>query len=143
MAIITLSSDSTTLIINGTAITDMVSGDIITLTAVNPATAHINSANGGVNINERIDRDVHDLTVRVQRLSGSDMFLNATLRQYPLIVLNGSLKENFTRDGVAGIESWILESGSFTTQPTKTVNTEDGNALSEYTMRFRRATRNL
>ena len=143
MAIVTLSADAATLIINGTAITDMVSGDIITLVPVNPATAHINSANGGVSIFERIDRDVYDLTCRVQRLSGSDMFLNATLRQNPLVVLNGSLKENFTRDNIDGVESWILESGSFTTQPTKTVNTEDGNALSEYTMRFRRATRNL
>lgn len=143
MAIISVSADATTLILNGTAISDLVSGDIITLVPANPVSSHINSANGGVNINERIDRDVYDLTVKVQRLSGSDTFLNNALRQSPPTVFNGSLKENFTRDGTDSVETWLLESGSCTTQPTKTINNEDGNALSEYTIRFRSATRNL
>jgi len=143
MAIISVSADSTTLVLNGTAISDLVSGDIITLVPVNPATAHINSSNGGVNINERTDRGVYDLTVRVQRLSGSDVFLNNALRQSPPTIFNGSLKENFNRDGTDGVESWLLESGSITTQPTKTINDEDGNALSEYVIRFRNAVRNL
>ena len=143
MSVISVSADSTTLILNGTAISDLVSGDIITLVPANPVTSHINSANGGVNINERTDRDVYDLTVRVQRLSGSDAFLNNLLRQSPPTVINGSLKENFTRDGTNGVETWLLENGSFTTQPTKTINNEDGNALSEYVIRFRSATRNL
>jgi len=143
MAVINLGADSTTLILNGTAITDLVSGDVIVLAPVNPSTAQINSSNGGVNINQRSDRSVYDLTVRVQRLSNSDRFLNNALRTTPATVFNGSLKENFTRDDVAGVETWILEGGSITTQPTKTVNDEDGNALSEYTIRFRSATRNV
>ena len=143
MAIITVSADSTTLVLNGTAITDLITGDVITLVPVNPATAQINSSNGGVNINERTDRGVYDLTIRVQRLSGSDAFLNGALRQSPPMLFNGSLKENYTRDGTSFVESWILESGSITTQPTKTTNDEDGNALSEYVIRFRNATRNL
>lgn len=143
MAIISVSADSTTLVLNGTAISDLVTGDVITLVPVNPVTAHINSSNGGVNINERTDRGVYDLTIRVQRLSGSDVFLNNALRQSPPTILNGSLKENFNRDGTDGVETWLLESGSFTTQPTKTTNDEDGNALSEYVIRFRNANRNL
>lgn len=143
MATISVSADSTTLVLNGTAISDTVTGDIITLVPVNPATAHINSSSGGVNIIERTDKGVYDLTIRVQRLSGSDVFLNNALRVSPPTVFNGSLKENFNRDGTDFVESWLLESGSITTQPTKTVNDEDGNALSEYTIRFRNATRNL
>ena len=143
MAIITVSANNTTLVLNGTAISDFVSGDILTLTPVNPATSHINSSDGGVNVIERSDRGVYDLTVRVQRLSGSDVYLNQVLRQSPPTILNGSVKENFTRDGTDGVESWLLENGSITTQPTKTSNDEDGNALSEYTIRFRNATRNI
>ncbi len=143
MAIITVSADSTTLVLNGVAISDLVAGDVLTLVPVNPATAHINASNGGVNINERTDRGVYDLTVRVQRLSGSDAFLTGMLRQSPPVIFNGSLKETFTRDGATFVESWLLESGSITTQPTKTVNDSDGNALSEYVFRFRNALRNL
>jgi len=143
MAQIVVSANATTLVLNGYAVTDLVSGDIITLAPINPATAHINSTSGGVNVIERSDRSVHDLTVRVQRLSGSDVFLNNALRQSPPTIFNGSLKENFNRDGTDGVESWLLESGSITTQPTKTINDEDGNALSEYVIRFRNATRNL
>lgn len=143
MATISVSANSTTLVLNGFAITDLVTGDIITLAPVNPATAQINSTNGGVNINERSDKAVYDLTVRVQRLSGSDVILNNALRTSPPEVINGSLKEGYVRDGVDGVESWILEGGSFTTQPTKTINDEDGNALSEYVIRFRNATRNI
>ena len=88
------------------------SGDYIVLTPANPATSHINSTNGGVNICERSDRGVHDLALRVQRYSESDGFLNNLLRQSPPVVINGSLKENFTRDGTDGVESWSLELGS-------------------------------
>lgn len=143
MATIQVSADATTLVLNGTAISDLITGDVLTLVPVNPATAHINAANGGVNINERTDRNVYDLTIRVQRLSGSDTFLNNALRQSPPTIFNGSLKENYTRDGTSFVESWILESGSITTQPTKTTNDEDGNALSEFVIRFRNASRNL
>jgi len=139
MATISVGADSTTLILNGVAITDLVTGDIITLAPVNPSTAQINSTNGGVNINQRSDRSVYDLTIRVQRLSASDTFLNTSLRSEPATVFAGSLKESFVRDGVDGVESWLLEGGSITTQPTKTVNDEDGNALSEYVIRFRNA----
>jgi len=65
MAGIALAADSTTVVLNGTAIVDLSEGDYIVLTPANPATSHINSTNGGVNICERSDRGVHDLTLRV------------------------------------------------------------------------------
>jgi hypothetical protein len=140
---ITLAADSTTLILNGTAITDLVEGDTITLAPVNPATSHVNAIGGGVSINERSDRGVYDVTIRVQRFSGSDSFMNNLLRQSPPVLINGSAKENFIRDGIGGVESWVLENGSITTQPTGTKNSTDGNALSEYVVRFRNCSRNL
>ena len=99
MAGIVLAADSTTVVLNGTVIADLIEGSSVVLTPANPATAHINSTNGGVNINERSDRGVHDLTLRVQRYSESDGFLNNLLRQSPPVVVNGSVKENFNRDG--------------------------------------------
>lgn len=143
MAVISLAADSTTLVLNGTAITDLVEGDTITLAPVNPATSHVNSIGGGVNINERSDRGVYDITVRVQRFSQSDVFMNNLARQSPPVVINGSAKENYNRDGTDGVESWILENGSLTAQPTGTKNSTDGNALSEYTIRVRNCSRNL
>lgn len=142
MSIIVLNANSTTLVLNGTAINDTQEGDIMELAPVNPATSHVNSVNG-VNINARSDADVYDLTVRVQRYSDSDVFFNNAIRGENITVFNGSLKDNFVKDGTPGVESWILEAGSITTQPTEVKSSTDGNALMEYVIRFRFARRNL
>jgi hypothetical protein len=143
MAQISLAADSTTLVINGFAINDLAEGDTITITPVNPKTSHVNSANGGVNINSRVDGDVVDLVVRVQALSQSDAYLNGLVRTDVPSVINGSCKEVYLRDIVEGVESWTLRSGSFTTLPTRTFNNQDGNSLIEYTVRFRQGIRNI
>jgi len=143
MAVISLAADATTLIINGTAITDLAEGDTITLAPVNPATGRNNAIGGGVNINERSDKGVMDVTVRVQKYSESDVFLNNLMRQSPPAVLSGSAKTAYNRDGQDSEESYLLENGSFTTQPTNTNNSTDGNAMMEYVAQFRVASRNL
>jgi len=143
MAIITLAADSTTLVLNGHAFTSFVVGDILELSPANELTSRVNSSTGGVNIQGRSDGGVHDLVVRVQRYSDDDIFLNTSRNQSTPEVFDGSLKENFVKDGSAGVESWILESGSITAQPSAPKNDQDGNALMEYTMQFRNATRNL
>ena len=71
------------------------------------------------------------------------MYLNSAINQEDVTVFNGSVKEDFVRDGVAGAESYILENGSFTTRPSNVKNDTDGNAMMEYTIRFRNATRNI
>jgi len=143
MAIIALPADATTLVLNGTAITDMVAGDVIILAPVNPATGRNNAINGGLNINERADKGVYDLTVKVQKYSDSDSFLNNLLRQSPPSIVNGSAKTAYSRDDQDAEQSWLLEGGSFTTQPTDTQNDTDGNAVMEYVIQFREASRNL
>lgn len=143
MAVITLAADATTLVLNGRAIVDLAEGDTMTLTPANPATSHVNSIGGGVSINERSDRGVYDLTVRVQKLSADDAFLNNLLRQSPPALINGSAKTAYNREGTDSEQSWLLENGSITTQPTDTKSSTDGNAVMEYVIRFRDASRNL
>lgn len=142
-ATIVMATEQTSLILNGTAITDLIAGDFLELNPVNEQTGHINSADGGVNINHRSDRGVHDLVVRVPKFSDSDVFLNNALNQEQPVVFDGSVKEDFVKDGTDGSESYILESGSLTTRPSQTKNNTDANAQMEYTIRFRNVTRNL
>lgn len=143
MSTIVMPADSTTVVLNGYLFTALAEGDESTLTPVNPATSHVNSSNGGVNINKRIDADVHDFVIRVQRNSEDDAFLNGIERQDTPVVINGTCKTNFIRNGVDGVESYTLQNGSITTKPTQTNNNTDGNAVMEYTIRFRSAKRNL
>lgn len=143
MSVIQMAADSVSLVLNGTPITDLAEGDIVELNYVNPLTGRINSANGGVNIGKRIDGGVMDLVVRVQKNSASDVFLNSAANQESPVVFNGSVKEDFVRDGTAGAESYILENGSFTTRPNNVKNNTDQNAMMEYTIQFRNATRNI
>ena len=143
MAVIQFAAESTSLILNGAAILDVVEGDFIELNPVNDLTSHTNSSAGGVNINKRVDGGVHDLIIRVQKYSDSDVLLNSAMNQDSPVVYNGSVKEDFIRDGVAGVESYILENGSLTTRPGNTKNNQEGNGSMEYTIRFRNATRNV
>ena len=143
MSVITISADSATLILNDRAMTSFAEGDYVTLTPANPASAHVNSAAGGVSISERFDKDVYDLMFRVQKYSPDDVFMLGLINAEGPSVVDGSLKESYTIDGGAGVESWTLESGSITTQPTQTKNNQDGNALMEYVLRFRTAKRSM
>jgi len=143
MSVITIQADSATLILNDRSMTAFAEGDFLTLTPANPASSHVNSASGGVSIAERFDKDVYDLMFRVQKFSPDDVFMLSALNSENLIVFAGSLKESYSIDGNAGVESFTLEAGSITTQPTQTKNNQDGNALMEYMLRFRTAKRSL
>ncbi|MBE0469595.1 MAG: hypothetical protein IBX55_08845 [Methyloprofundus sp.] len=143
MAVITLAADSTTLTLNGHVFTSFMTGDLFTLTPANPHSAHVNSQAGGVSIQRRSDGNVYDLPVRIQKFSDDDIFLNSALAGDKVVIFNGSAKENFNKNGVDGVETYLLENGSITTQPTNAKNDQDGNALMEYTLRFRSVSRAL
>ena len=143
MAVIALQADSTTLVLNGTILNDLAEGDSITFTSVNPLTGHVNSAGAGVTIKKRLDGGVTDMVVRVQKYSDSDVFLNSAKESALPVVFNGSAKENYTKDGTDFVCTLQLNNGSITAQPTDTRNNQDGNALMEYTIRFRSAVRTL
>jgi hypothetical protein len=140
MSTIVYSTNSVSLTLNGRVLNDLIAGDTMELAPVNPATARVNSASG-VSISGRSDASVHTLTVRVQKNSQDDIFLNSARNGNEPTILEGSLKENFKRDGTDGVDSWSLEAGSVTTQPTSVKNNQDGNAVHEYQIEFRFCTR--
>lgn len=140
MSVVSLVAKSSTLILNGKAFTDFVDGDTILMTPVNELTAHTKS-NDSVNIQQRSDGKVFDLTFRLPKYSDDDRFMANVLASDSVTVFNGSLKEDYTFNGQARTTTWTLENGSVTTQPTDTRNNQEGNNLMEYVIRFNRAVR--
>lgn len=143
MSQIVSAAENTTLVLNGSVFTTFAEGDYITLAPVNPLTSRTNSANGGININTRVDGSVHDLTLRVQKGGADDILLNSWRNTAAPTVINGSMKENFIRDGVEAVDTYTLEGGSITTLPTDTKNNQDDNSMMEYVIQFRSAVRAL
>lgn len=143
MSKITMQADSSSLVLNGQAIADFAEGDIIEVNYVNPLTSRVNSAGGGVNASKRVDSGVADMIVRVQKFSPSDVFFNSASNQEGIVVFDGSLKEDFVRDSSNASESYTLESGTITVRPNNVKNNTDGNAMMEYTIQFRNASRNI
>jgi hypothetical protein len=143
MSVITLSADSSTLILNDYTFKSFAEGDYLTLTPVNAHTSRVNSASGGITIGERMDKDVYDLAFSVQKYSADDIFMLSLINSEGATLVEGSAKEAYTIDGGAGMESWNLDGGSITTLPTQTKNNQDGNAMMQYTVQFRSAKRSL
>lgn len=143
MAQIVISADTSTLVLNGRIITDIAAGDYITITPSNALTSRANSAQNGVTISKRVDAGVNVLVVRVQKFSNDDVWLNQQMNAAIPVVFDGSVKESFVRDGAALKETYDLQVGSITTQPTQTKNNQDVNALMEYTIEFRNVVRNV
>ena len=129
---IALSADSTTLVLNGTTITDFVEGDYIVFAPTNAVTSRINGANGITVIKKRMDGDIYDLTINVIKYSDSDVFLNSLVNESTPAVISGSCKENHVKNGDKIVISWNIENGSITTPPTDTRNNQDGNAAMTY-----------
>lgn len=146
MAVITTNNATLELTssVNGNHLfTSFISGDVYEIAPVNDRTSHINSSNGGVSLQKREDGGVHTLTLRVQKGSDDDIFLNSNLNVDGVAIFNGSSKENIIKDGVQLVETWALENGTITSSPTGTKNDQDGNALCEYVLTFRNAERRL
>ncbi|CQJ65464.1 hypothetical protein [Yersinia enterocolitica] len=143
MSQIVISANTATFVLNGRIITDIAAGDYITLTPTNPLTSRANSAENGVTISKRVDAGVTVMVVRVQKFSNDDIWLNQQINANTPVVFNGSVKESFVRDGAALKETYDLQVGSITTQPTQTKNNQDVNALMEYTIEFRNSRRNV
>ncbi|HHH1218075.1 TPA: hypothetical protein ACPZRW_001859 [Yersinia enterocolitica] len=143
MAEIVVNSSTATIVLNGRIITDIVTGDYVTLTPLNPLTSRANSAQNGVTISKRVDAGVHVMVLRVQKFSNDDIWINGLSNSEIPTVINGSIKESFIRDGASLKETYDLQVGSLTTQPTQTKNNQDVNALMEYTIEFRNIRRNV
>ena len=99
MAVSRFLTNSTTLVLNGELIKDFIHGDVIELAFVNPLTSRVYGANRSVNITQRSDADVATLTVRIQRYSDNDVFFSEVINSENIVVLEGSLKEVYIKDG--------------------------------------------
>ena len=132
MAVSRFLTNSTTLVLNGELIKDFINGDVIELAFVNPLTSRVYGANRAVNITQRSDADVATLTVRVQRYSDNDVFFSEVINSENIVVLEGSLKEVYIKDGSESVESYEILSGSITTQPSYTKNNQEATATVEY-----------
>ena len=136
-------TDDTTLILNGAPFTSFAEGDFVTFTFPNDLTSHVNHAGNAVSVNKRTDSSVCDMVARVAKFGDDDVRLSSAVNQAKPVVFNGSSKTPFDKNGVAGIASYILENGTITKRPVETSNNTEGNAMMEYTFRFRNASRNL
>lgn len=132
MSISRFLTNSTTLVLNGELIKDFINGDVLELAFANPLTSRQYGANRAVNITQRSDKDVATLTVRVQRYSDNDIWFQEQINNENVVILEGSLKEVYSKDGSETVESYEILSGTITTQPTYTKNNQDGNATVEF-----------
>jgi len=143
MAVITVDTVNATLTIDGRTIEDSPEGDVFTIAYQNDITTQTPGTNGGLVAKERTDKDAALLTVRVLRYSADDAFLTNAINQEALAVFNGSLKVNFTRDGVDGVETHTLSNGTLQNRGDNTVNNTDGEDIQEYNILFGSAIRSL
>lgn len=139
---------SSTLILNGQLIKDLIAGDSLELAFLNDDTAHIESTDGGVTISKRIDANVGTLTVRVQRNSEGDVFLNNAINSIEVTVIEGTLTQTYkTISGegiqILGVSTYRMTTGTVIGKPTVTINNQDGNDTMEYLIRFRNIVRSI
>lgn len=143
MANITYPNNQSTLTLNGYLFQHLAEGASLVLAPVNEKTSRINSANNGVSVSNRVDGDVHTLTVQVQKHSPDDVFCNDLINGTLTDVVRGSMKRVFYREGEPFKETYQLEGGSITTRPTDTQNNQELDVVMEYTFQFRSAIRSL
>ena len=132
---------SSTLILNGEAILDFIEGDYMTLTFPNPVSSRANGEGNSVSVTKRVDSDVAVLAVSVKKLSDADRFLNNQRFQEQVVVFQGSIKDNYSADGSEGVESYLLENGTFTDQGDDTRNNQERGDVMTYSIEFRRVSR--
>lgn len=143
MANITYPNNQSTLTLNGYLFQHLAEGASLVLAPVNEKTSRINSANNGVSVSNRVDGDVHTLTVQVQKHSPDDVVCNDLINGALTDVVRGSMKRVFYREGEPFKETYQLEGGSITTRPTDTQNNQELDVVMEYTFQFRSAIRSL
>ena len=139
---IALAADSTTVVLYGFLVDDLVDGDYVLMTPANPATAQTRGLNS-VNVQRRSDGLVYDITIRVPKYSATDEQFNSWISTSIPTILNGSIKENYEKDGTARVCTYSIEGASFTTLPTDTRNNQDGNNMMEYIIRANTTVRSL
>ena len=143
MSVIVVDSASSTLVLNGRVIEDIPQGDTFTIAYPNEISTQTQGINNGLVAKNRIDKDVATLTLRVLRYRNDDAFFTNQINTTGTAVFNGSLKVNFTRDGVDGVETHSLSNGTIQSRGDNTKNNQDGDEIQEYVIQFGTAVRSL
>lgn len=125
---------NSTLTLNGRTIEDTPDGDVFTLSYQNAVTTQTQGSNNGVVIKDRSDKFTALLTVRVLKYSSDDVFMNNAVNSEDVTVFEGSLKTNFTRNGVDGTDTYTMINGTVQDRTDNTINNTDGEDVSEYTI---------
>ena len=134
--------EGTTLTLNGYAFKDLADGDTIALSFANDKTSLTLGTNGTATIKNRLAGDVAELTVNVMKYGNDDIYMNPFAENgVDNGVLSGTLQRNYTKDDSDFVESYSLSAGSITKKPDNTINTQDGEELLSYTIRFAYAKR--
>lgn len=133
-----LSVDKTTLLINGTPITNMMVGDMITVSYNNERVSHANSVDGVVRT-LRADRDEGTLTVIVLKNSETDIYLNNL--DNTGVALSGTMTTSILAGDTERIDSYIFEGGSIMQPEVSPENGQTPASSVTYTMLFRKIVR--
>lgn len=136
MANILYDAANTTVTLNGKVFTDLAQGDAVKIEFPNDKSSKTKGINKSSVIKKRMDGDEAKVTIKVLKASSDDVFLNTMLNQDGLIIINGSIKTNFTRDNTSGIDSYALENGTIVGHPADTKNNVDGEEVMEYVINF-------
>ena len=132
MSKIVVDTINSTLTFAGRTIEDTPEGDVFTISYANDVSSQTQGVNGGVVAKSRADKYAATLTVRVLKYSVDDAFLNNLVNAETLQLNQGSLKTNFTRDGIDGTETYDIQNGTIQTRGDATVNNTDGEDVVEY-----------
>lgn len=143
MGVIAVDTVNATLTLNGRTIEDTPEGDVFTIAYQNDISTQTQGTNGGLVAKERTDKDMALVTIRLLRYSADDAFMTNQINQSAISVFNGSLKVNFVRDGVDGVETHTLSNGTLQSRGDNTVNNTDGEDIQEYVIQFGQAVRSL
>jgi len=134
---ITIPVEGTTLTLNGYAFNSFADGDTIALTFPNEKTGHTLGTNQTTVIKDKLNGDVGEMALNIIKYGNDDIFLNPYAENGASAgLLNGTLQRNFTRDGEDFVESYDLSGGTITTKPDNTINTQDGEEVLVYNIRF-------
>lgn len=137
MAQISYPNAQSTLTLNGYTFLHLMEGEALNLAPVNEKTSRTNSLNAGVSVSNRIDGDVHDLTIVVQKHSPDDKQLNDAKNSASPTIFNGSMKRAYIEGGSKKKATTELASGSFTVQPGNVDNNQDADNSKTYVIQFR------
>lgn len=136
MAQIIYPNSQSTVKIGGYTFRHLMEGASIVIEPVNDFSSRTNAVNDGLSASKRVDADVHNVTLIVQRHSPDDKELN-DWRNGDFSARDGSIKRAYQEGGVSKKITAQCKSGTILTQPTSTDNNQDADNSKTWVIQFR------